>query len=161
MKHLALTIALCLLTFTASGQSVRDKDLKPLEGQTWIGTLTYRDYGSGKKTLIKSNLSVQKKSGDVWSFSYVYPDEPKANSSSEVILAAEGKMLNGQIVASREKTKDGRLEIVTTEEGDDDGKKALFRYTYSISRKVFEIRKDVQYIGETIWLERNTYRWRR
>ena len=157
---LSLLFSLLFLSCVVSGQSVAEKDLKGLEGGTWTGTLTYLDYGSGKKTEIKSNLNVVKKSDDVWTFAYVYPDEPKANGSSEVLLADGGKTFNGQAVTSKMR-QNGTLQIVTTKDGDDNSKKAVFRYTYSITPKTFSIRKEVQYVGETEWFERNTYSWTR
>lgn len=159
-KSLTLIFAFLFLSCVASAQSVSQKDLKVLEGGTWVGTLVYLDYGSGKKTEIKSNLNVAKKSDGVWTFEYVYPDEPKANGSSEVALADSGKTFNGQTVTSK-KSRDGTLQIITTKDGDDNGKKAAFRYTYTITPKAFSIRKEVQYVGGSEWFERNTYSWTR
>ena len=82
------------------------------------------DYGSGKRTEIKSNLNVIKKSDGVWTFEYIYPDEPKANSSSEVALADSGKTFNWQTVTSKQR-RNGTLEIITTKDGDDNKKKTV------------------------------------
>ena len=161
MKNLlSLLFVVLFLSCVVSGQAVAEKDLKMLEGGTWVGTLTYLDYGSGKKTEIKSNLNVAEKSDGVWTFEYVYPDEPKANGSSEVALANGGKTFNGQAVTSKQR-RDGTLEIVTTKDGDDNSKKAVFRYSYSISKNAFSIRKEVQYVGGSEWFERNIYSWNR
>jgi uncharacterized protein YdbL (DUF1318 family) len=160
MKYLAI-IALCLFTSSAFGQTLSEKDLKGLEGETWIGTLTYLDYGSGKKTSIKSNLNVAKKSKEVWTFAYTYPDEPNANSTSEIMLEADGKKLNGQNVIAKRGSEDGTLQIVTTKEGQDNDKQALFRFTYTITQKALSIRKEVQYVGGSEWFERNVYSWTR
>jgi hypothetical protein len=161
MRNLVrLLFVLVFASCVVSGQAVAEKDLKVLEGGTWVGTLEYLDYGSGKKTTIKANVNVVKTSDGVWTFEYVYPDEPKANGSSEVTLSGDGKTFNGQAVASKQ-SRDGGLEIVTTKDGDDNNKKAIFRYTYSISEKAFSIRKEVQYVGESAWFERNVYSWTR
>jgi hypothetical protein len=161
MKNLlTLIFTLLFASCVVSAQSVSDKDLKVLEGGTWVGTLVYLDYGSGKRTEIKSNLNVAKKSDGVWTFEYTYPDEPKANGSSEVALADSGKTFNGQTVISKQR-RDGTLQIITTKDGDDTGKKAVFRYTYSVTPKTFSIKKEVQYTGESEWFERNTYTWTR
>jgi hypothetical protein len=159
MKNtITLMFTVLFLSCVVSAQSISGKDLKALEGGTWVGTLTYLDYGSGKKTEIKSNLNVVKKSDDVWTFDYIYPEEPKANGSSEYALTDGGKAFNGQAVASK-KRRDGTLEIVTTKDGDDNKKKAVFRFTYLITPKSFSIRKEVQYVGQTEWFERNIYSW--
>ena len=161
MKNLlGLLFVLLSLSSAVSAQSISEKDLKALEGGPWVGTLTYLDYGSGKKTEIKSNLNVVKKSDGVWTFEYIYPDEPKANGSSEIAIGDSGKTFNGQAVKSKA-LRDGTLQIVTTKDGDDNKKKAVFRYTYSITPKTFSIRKEVQYVGETEWFERNVYSWTR
>lgn len=161
MKNtIGLLFALLFAACVVSGQAVAGKDLKMLEGAAWTGSLTYLDYGSGKKTTIKSDLRVVKKSDGVWTFEYTYPDEPKANGNSDVSLSADGKTFNGQSVIAREKDR-GTLRIVATKEGEDNKKKALFRYTYLLTKKTFTIRKDVQYVGETEWFERNTYSWTR
>ena len=159
MKNLlTLVFVLLFLSCVVSAQAVSDKDLKVLEGGTWVGTLVYLDYGSGKKTAIRSNLNVVKKSDGVWAFEYIYPDEPKANGSSEVAIADSGKTFNGQTVTSKQR-RDGTLQIITTKDGDDNGKKAVFRSTYSITPKTFSIKKEVQYAGASEWFERNTYSW--
>jgi hypothetical protein len=161
MKNLlTLTFTLLFASCVVAAQSVSVKDLRVLVGGRWVGTLVYLDYGSGKRTEIKSNLNVVKKSDGVWTFEYVYPDEPKANGSSDVALADNGKTFNGQTVTSKQR-RDGTLQIVTTKDGDDNSKKATFRYTYSITPKAFSIRKEVQYVGGSEWFERNTYTWTR
>ncbi|MEO5858037.1 MAG: hypothetical protein ABIR33_03720 [Pyrinomonadaceae bacterium] len=157
---LGVLLVLVFASCVVSAQAVAGKDLGVLEGGTWVGTLEYLDYGSGKRTAIRSDLNVVKKADGVWTFEYVYPDEPKANESSEVVLSGDGKTFNGQAVASKQR-RDGRLEIVTTKDGDDNSKKAVFRFTYSISAKAFSIRKEVQYVGESGWFERNIYSWTR
>lgn len=161
MKNaLGLLFVVLFLSGVVSAQSVSDRDLRVLEGGAWVGTLVYLDYGSGKKTEIRSNLNVVKESDGVWTFEYIYPDEPKANGSSEVAIADHGKTFSGQTVTSKQR-RDGTLRIITTKDGDDNGKKAKFRYTYSITPKTFSIKKEVQYVGESQWFERNTYTWTR
>jgi len=97
MKNLlGLMCVLLFLSCVVSAQSISEKDVKVLEGGTWVGTLVYLDYGSGKKTSIKSNLNVVKKSGGVWTFEYIYPDEPKANGSSEVAIADSGRSVRSR-----------------------------------------------------------------
>ena len=159
-----LTAAAAILVFSAAvfGQAtLKPKDLSALTGEKWIGQLTYLDYRSNKPTTIKSNLTVTKTGDSAWSFAYQYPDEPKANSTGEVTLSADGKSFNNQAVVSKRKNSGGGIEIVTNKEGDDNNKKALFRFTYTITPKTFSIRKEVQVEGSTEWFERNTYSWSR
>src|SRR5215207_4028791 len=133
MKHIFLVFAFSLVGFISSfGQTaVTRDDLKALEGAKWSGELTYLDYRSGKKTRIRSNVTVSRKPGDhaAWVFAYEYPDEAKANGTSEVKLTEGGKMFGDGTVMERS-TAGGNLRIVTTKPGTDNDKKALFRYTY-------------------------------
>lgn len=137
-------------------------DLKPLEGSKWIGSLTYLDYGSGKKASIKSNLSVSRKPGssNQWLFAYEYPDEPKANSSDELTLSADGTIFDGETVLEKNKSS-GKVRFVTTTMGTDNKKPATFRYTYVFSDRELMIRKEVRVEGSNDYFERNVYSWTR
>lgn len=135
-------------------------DLKVLEGSEWVGTLTYKDYSSGKPTSIKSNVLFIRDKDRSWTAEYKYPDEPKANSKANVMLSEDGTVFNDQKVV--EKNRDGGvLKLITTKEGTDNDKKAVFRFTYTISDKQFSIRKEVKVEGSTEYFERNTYTWSR
>ena len=157
-----ITIA---LVFTAFAQTAKitAKDLKPLEGNQWVGSLTYLDYQSKKPTLIKSNVRITRNAADKlkWTFAMQYPLEPKANRSEDVVLSSDGLIFDGESVIERMKLPGGILKIVTTISSKDDDRDATFRHTYLISKKSFSIRKDVKFAGETEFFERNTYRWTR
>ncbi len=166
MKFALLTVLLILgfvCSAVAQGASVSAGDLKTLEGREWSGTLTYLDYSSNKKTSIKSNLKVTAAAEDkmAWRFEYIYPDEPKANGKSDVKLSTDGLTFNEQTVIERIKLADGTTKIVTTKDGPDNGKKALFRHTYLVSAKSFSIMKEVRTEGSADFFERNTYTWTR
>jgi hypothetical protein len=163
MSKLLLTfvyVALFVFVVPAQNATLEPTDLKPLEGAKWTGTLTYVDYGSGKRTSIKSDLTVTKRDKRTWNFAYIYPDEPEANSAADVLLSADGKVFDEKTVESRTK-KNGVVEIVATKRGTDNNKPATFRYTYRIGKKEFSIRKDVLIDGSDKYFERNTYSWRR
>jgi len=164
MRFLLLALA-ALIVFAGmtSAQKLTAKDLRSLEGSKWIGTLTYLDYRSNKKTSIKSNLTVTRKPGaaGVWIFAYEYPDEPNANGSSDVALLDDGKTFNEQTVIETNRLKGQSLRIVSIKDGTDNDKKAKFRYTYLLSEESFSIKKEVQLEGSSDWFERNTYSWAR
>ena len=165
--RISLLCIACLLfapAFASAQNAVlTSKDLKLFEGRKWIGTLTYVDYRSNKKTSIKSNLAVKrdKKKKDTWVFAYEYPDEPKANQASDAVLSDGGKKFFGETVVERSRMADKSLKIVTTQTGSDNDRKAMFRYTYLVSSKSLSIKKEVQIDGKTEWFERNAYSWRR
>lgn len=164
MRFALVTLLLAVAFIaSASGQAVSGSELKVLEGGEWVGNLTYLDYGSNKKTLIKSNLKVMPTGADgrAWVFEYVYPDEPKANGKSEARLSVDGRTFNDQAVIEKTRLADGALKIVATKEGTDNNKKALFRYTYLISLSKFSIVKEVTTEGSDAFFERNAYAWTR
>jgi hypothetical protein len=166
MKTFLLSIAWLMFASTfapAQSAAISVKDLKRFEGDKWIGTLTYMDYRSNRKTSIKSNLTVARKNDgkDTWVFAYEYPDEPKANKLSEAVLSDGGKKFFGETVVERSRLTDKSLKIVTTQTGSDNDRKAMFRYTYLVSSKSLSIKKEVQIDGKTEWFERNAYSWRR
>ena len=160
---IAFACVLFISTFASGQSTVKAKDLKMLEGPKWTGTLTYLDYRSNKKTSIKSNLTVSRKSKEppVWTFSYEYPDEPKANDSSEAILKDGGKSFFGETVVEKKYLPGKTLRMVTTQPGTDNNRKALFRYTYLVTSKTLSIKKEVQIEGSSDWFQRNEYSWTR
>ena len=167
MKPVALSFLFTIiaaLATTAQNAVVTAEDLAALEGSKWTGTLSYVDYSSNKKTSIKSALLVKKSAdkSNTWIFDYEYPDEPKANGSSVITLADGGKIFNEQIVVEKVAgNAEAPMRIVTTKPGTDNDKKALFRYTYLVSRRSLTIKKEVQLDGSSEWFERNTYAWTR
>jgi hypothetical protein len=143
--------------------SITAQDLNRLAGPSWSGTLTYKDYGSGKSVTIPSALTVTRAEGDEnsWVFEYEYPEEPKANGRATVRLSDGGSVFDGQTVVERAKLEDGSLRIVTEKRGEDDGRRALFRYTYTLAGSRFSIRKEARRDGEAGFFERNVYSWAR
>lgn len=142
---------------------VRTKDLQTLTGAGWTGSLSYLDYRKNKRVSIPSNLTVTQSAEDKSSciFEYQYPDEPKANSKEIVTLSNDGKFINGERVIERTNLAGNTLKIVTEKNGPDNDKKALFRFTYSLSKTSFSIRKEVKYEDATEYFVRNEYSWKR
>jgi hypothetical protein len=164
MRFFVLCIACLLIASSfAHGQSavITPIDIQILEGPKWTGMLTYLDYSSNKRTSIKSNLTVTRKATDpaVWTFAYEYPDEPKANDASDAVLEDGGRKFFGETVIEKKYLAGKTIQVVTTQAGTDNGKKALFRYTYLINAKSLSIKKEVQIEGSSDWFERNEYRW--
>jgi hypothetical protein len=147
----------------AQAPAVRAEDLGQLTGDKWSGSLTYLDYGSGRRVSIRSTLVVTPAAGDAtsWVFAYEYPDEPKANSLQRVTLGEGGTILDGEKVVERARLEGGALRVVTERAGSDDGRKALFRYTYLFGAASFQITKEVRPEGAAAFFERNRYSWTR
>lgn len=160
----ALLLVSNLLTpAVPSTPKVTDKDLRPLTGAQWTGTLTYLDYRSNKKVSIPSNLTVTQSAEDKrsWVFDYKYPDEPKADGKETVTVSKDGRAINDETVTQRMKLAGGTLKIVTEKKGRDNDRDAVFRYTYLLNAKSFSIKKEVRYEGAPEFFERNEFSWKR
>lgn len=149
--------------FSATEARIKRNDLQILTGAQWSGTLTYLDYRSQKMISIPVNLSVKPNADDdrSWSFSYNYPDEPRANSEEIIRLSKDGRSLNGEVVLERTRLRDNTIRVVTEKKGQDDNRSASIRYTYLLNDKSFSITKDVRYEGDDKFFQRNAFRWKR
>jgi len=139
------------------------EDFQKLTGPQWSGTLTYTDYGTGKKVSIRSNLVVTRSTagGLSWTFAYQYPDEPNASSNSTVTISKDGASIDGERVIERTRLAKGIVRIVTEKTGTDNDKNASIHLTYTLGGSSFSIKKEVRYEGETESFERNLYSWKR
>lgn len=160
---LILLISSLLFCFVPNETKITRNDFQILTGEQWSGTLTYLDYRANKKVSIRANLSVTQSVDDdhSWVFDYQYPDEPKANSKEIIKLSKDGKSINGEAVIERTKLPNGTVRFATEKKGQDNDRSASFRYIYTLSAKMFSIKKEVRYDGETQFFERNEYRWTR
>lgn len=142
---------------------VSAEDLRRLTGARWTGTLTYLDYGSGKRVSIPSNLTVTQAAGDegAWVFEYEYPEEPKANGGQTLKIGDGGAVFDGERVTERTGLGDGGFRLVTVKRGRDDDRDALFRFTYTLDGPAFSIKKEVRPDGADEFFERNRYSWKR
>lgn len=160
----ALLVVSNVLTLATLGTpKVSEKDLRPLTGAQWAGTLTYLDYRSNKKVSIPSNLTVTQSTEDkrAYVFEYKYPDEPKADGKEAVTIGRDGRTINDEAVVERAKLSGNVLRIVTEKKGQDNNRDATFRHTYLLGAKSFSIKKEVRYEGEAQFFERNQFSWTR
>lgn len=155
----ALLLTLALTANAADPEPVTDADFAPLLGVNWTGHLMYIDYSSGKATKIPATLNVKKLRENRFEFAYGYPDEPHANAKERIAIRDDGKRLNSQNVIARSTAPDSTT-IITTQSGIDNNKPATLRYTYTITKDSFELRKDVQPEGQTDWSLRNTFQFK-
>lgn len=148
--------------YNSSAQTtISSADFKPLIG-SWSGTLTYLDYQNGKPFSMPVELRiVQIEETNEFTFYFSFPDEPQANSEETFSISDGGTMLNGEPVTSKRLFEDGKLEIVTESTGTDDDQPATIRQTYIIGADVFVTRKDVQFVGQEEWLNRNEFNFKK
>lgn len=134
-------------------------DFDKLAGN-WHGTLTYLDYSTGKPFTMPADLKIGRiAKTNKFSFSNSYPKESNANSIDTMTVAADGKYIDRELIKSRKKLQNGAIQLITEELGKDgnDNKQAILRHTYTFAKNTFSKRKDVQFVGETQWINRNEY----
>jgi hypothetical protein len=160
MTKLFFLFAVALSFFV---QPVFIKDFKTAFGK-WTGTLTYLDYTSGKPYTMPANIIIRgdEKNAQQLILSIEYPNEPKANGNDTLVISADGTMLDGAMVVSKEK-KGGVLQVITERIGVDgnERRKAIIRHIYTISKKKFSNKKEVKFDGEERWILRNEYKMSR
>jgi hypothetical protein len=142
---------------------VTSDDLAFLVGN-WSGSLTYLDYNSGQPYTMPAELVVvEGKTPRQLLLSYLYPDEPKANSKSKISISKDGATLNKKAVQSRKVLGNNGVEIIVEYRGKDgnEGKSASIRNIYLVRESRFSIRKEVKYEATDEWILRNEYSFQR
>ena len=139
----------------AEPPAVQPGDLALLEG-SWTGSLTYRDYSPPYEDVsIPATLEADQLEEGI-RLELKYPDAPSAYDRSMLIASDEGRTLNSETVMSRTETGD-EVTIVTASECEDDGRPAKCEVTYTLSPKVFEMKKMVALDSGEAPFRRNAY----
>ena len=166
-RLLPLCIALVVVApATAAAQATASPvDIDRLAGPGWTGTLTYRDYSSGARTTIKAapliaRIAAAPGAGASWDFRLAYADEPHANRGDTISLSADGRRFRNATVTERLVLPDGRVQIVTEEDGRDNDRPARIRLVYLIGERAASLQKLVRYEGGEFF-ERHIYEWTR
>jgi hypothetical protein len=151
----------CFHSFSFSDSTVTSKDLKSLTG-CWQGSLTYLDYGTGKPFSMPANIMVKDfKKSNMIICSFMYPEEPKANSMDTIFISKDGRSLNNEPIKTMRRLGKDSIEIVTAFTGIDgnDNKAAVIHHTYLLGKNTYSIKKEVQFAGQSQWIMRNQYRF--
>lgn len=138
-------------------------DFEKLSG-SWAGSLTYLDYSSGKPYTMPADLEIKRiQKTNTFIFSNIYPNEASANSIDTVTISTDGHTIDKELVKSRQNRSNGNVVIVTEEAGKDgnDNKQAIIRHTYTFGKTTFSKRKDIQFKGETTWINRHEYSYKK
>lgn len=152
---------LCILQICQAQSSLKisTKDFDKASG-TWVGTLTYMDYSSGKPYTMPANALIHRiKQTKTYIVSNLYPNEPSANSVDTIIIAQNGQFIGKEEVRSKKKLPNGSIEIISEEKGIDgnDNKAAFFRHTYILGKDILSFKKEVRFDGQTVWIKRHEY----
>jgi hypothetical protein len=156
MKRIAFVVLYLLtVSFKADHPHIETSDIDILTGAKWVGKLTYLDYSSSQKTVILSDLIVEKVSGkdNGWTFKNEYPKEPKANGEHVAILQEDGTVFDGETLISRQILPTREIQIITFKADHDNS----YRYTYLIGNKTFSIIKEEKGKDDKDYFERNRY----
>ena len=137
--------------------SIFANDFTPLVGDDWEGALTYLNYGSDKRSTIPVRLTVQPFAGNIVPYAVQYPGEEDANAEDAFTISNDGSQINGHPVISRRALPDESLEIITQARGQDNNKSADIQTIYTISNRLFKLRKMVRFDSEENWIERNEF----
>lgn len=166
LRILPLAIALAIGAPSVAAQGTATAaDLDRLVGPGWSGSLTYRDYSNDARTAIKAALLLARMADDEnggarWDFRVAYADEPHANSGDTISLSLDGRRFRNATVTERQLLEDGRVRIVTEEEGRDNDRAARIRLVYLVGERSASIQKLVRYDGGD-YFERHIYKWTR
>lgn len=147
------------ISYSQADYKITSNELTMLVG-SWKGSLTYLDYSSGKPYTMPADLVISKiEAKDQYSFSHLYPNEPKANSTDTFRISDEGGSINGEKIILRETLEDGTVEIITETTGKDgnDNKDAIIRHRYRIGKTTFQTVKEVRFLDQQDWIKRNEY----
>ena len=148
MKTLILTLSLLTAISQVDAPRITSEDMEPLIGVKWEGELTYINGSDKAAVAIPAALSVSRQGEQQYLFAFSYPHEPDANRDTLLTIEDGGTVFGGEKVMSKERLEDGSLKVTTTETGEDDGREAVFRFTYVIGPSRFSTRKEVTYVGE-------------
>jgi len=156
MKTAITTIITFFFALTLQAQdTIKLSDFNNLNNTSWTGTLTYKDYQSGKQQTIDSKMQIHIENGKVkTSIQYVY--EPSKNYTSNVKIKKNGTYYGSQKIESNT-YENGTRTIVTTYKGRDNNKKATMFITYKFNDANFSTTKEVVFDGTTERFIRNTY----
>lgn len=156
MKTLFTTFILVLITITVTAQNtINLQDFETLNNTNWKGSLTYKDYGSGKQEKIPATLQITIENGKIKS-SIQYDYEPHKNHNEIVKIKKNGTYYGNEKVI-KNVLEHGTRTIVTSYNGKDNGVKATFFNIHKFDRVLYSITKEVQLENTKERFVRNTY----
>lgn len=159
MKNSILSISAYLLIFQLSAQAtITTSDFEILNNTSWVGTLTYLDYQSGKPTDVATTMQI-KISGNIIEQNIQYTWEPNKNINAKIKIKKNGTHLGKQKVISKTIKEEGTMELRTSFKGKDNNKKATMFYTYVVSANTYQVTKEVQLDGSNKRFMRNNYNY--
>jgi len=154
------SIEQCARMATPNALRIKESDFAPLLGETWTGSLNYKDYTSGQQTVIPIEADVEKVTARTIVYRIRFPKEPDYNSTKRIRISSDGTRIDGAPIVKRERV-DGRLHITTRERSTDNYTPSNIENIYEIGKSRFDI---VQFIipdDGSEPFERNRYTFER
>ncbi|TCK69129.1 hypothetical protein DFQ05_0644 [Winogradskyella wandonensis] len=156
MKTLLTTFALLFTVITINAQdTISLSDFESMNNTSWEGTLTYKDYQSGKQETVDATMQF-KIEGDKLISNVQYTYEPSKNHKGSVKIKKNGTYFGNEKVLSF-KEENGTKTLVTTYQSRDNGKKADMFITHTLTDSTYTVTKEVSYLDSDEKFVRNTY----
>lgn len=165
MKSLRLLLPLLFWATSTFAQEnlIGPGDLTAFMGK-WEGSLTYTDYSTGKPFTMPANVEIEPGADrNQIILNNVYPNETIANNEYTLKIDPREGTINGKRIIERKEMDNGQTIWIIEYEGTDgdDNQKAMIRETYTISPEIFITQKEVLFEGETRWMRRNIFSYRK
>ena len=158
MKKVITTISFLIVTLITNSQStIKISDFEDLNNTNWKGTLTYKDYQSGKLQTIDATMQF-KISGDKIISNIQYTYEPHKNNKSVIKIKNNGSYFGKEKVISFSNTNGKRI-LKTKYKAKDNGRKADIIVTHILTDSSYIVSKEVIYLDTKERLIRNAYNY--
>lgn len=156
----AALVTACATPVADPPPAVSVADLHLALGDTWTGTLTYRDYSApyGDVTLdVEAKITPLT---DGIQVALHYPKEPAADGTRDTRLSEDGRKLDGASVTARTQSG-GTLTVETEEACEDDDRPALCRHVHVFAPDAISWSKFVTFEEGAEPVRRNAYAFHR
>ena len=156
MKTLFTTFALLFAVIAINAQdTISLSDFESMNNTRWEGTLTYKDYQSGKQETIDATMQFKIK-GDKLIRNIQYTYEPNKNNKSTVKIKKNGTYFGNEKVLNFTE-ENGTKILITTYKSRDNGKKADIFITHTLTDSTYTVTKEVSYLDSEEKFVRNVY----
>ena len=147
----------------ASTPRISGSDLSPASASDWRGTLTYRDYGTGKSVQLNTAMRGQLLRADqlILIFDYEEPNKSHVFGADTLAVGPDGTSVRWDgttfAVITRQMLPARTLRLVLEGPGRDDNRVVTIRKTVLLSAHQFSVRKQVRFAADTALIQRNHY----
>ncbi|WP_422104137.1 hypothetical protein [Winogradskyella sp.] len=157
MRTLLTTLMLSIGLMIHAQDTIKLSDFESMNNINWKGTLTYKDYQSGKLTDVDATMQF-KIDGDKIVTQVQYTYEPNKNYKGSIKIKKNGTYFGNEKVLSFSEDNGTKI-LVTTYRGKDDNRKADMYLTHTMTDSTYSVSKEVVYLDTKERLLRNTYNY--